>query len=314
MNFSHFAARAPQVRVLVVGDLMLDAWVSGLVTRMSPEAPVPVVAVSERHVSAGGAANVAANVKSLGASVVIGGVTGADPSATLLRDKLRASGIGTDALVEDGNRRTTVKTRVTAGGRQIVRFDEEDRDGLHAEIEDILRESCAAVLKRADACVISDYAKGVVTDSFAAWLIGESTKAGKPVVVDPKSRNLARYRGATVITPNLKEASEAAAGLSYADLASLVLPSSLLVTRGDEGMTLFESGREARHIPAIPAEVADVTGAGDTVVATLAIALGAGMEQADAAALANLAAGIAVRHAGCHAVTLEELGRESDAG
>jgi D-beta-D-heptose 7-phosphate kinase/D-beta-D-heptose 1-phosphate adenosyltransferase len=219
--------------------------------------------------------------------------------------------------VEDEKRLTTCKTRVTAGGQQIVRFDEEEISPLSPETEERLRQACAALLPSINVCVISDYAKGVVTPGFCRWLIDEAVKLGKPVVVDPKSKDLARYRGATVITPNLKEMSAAAGDSSVhnqdeLDRAALALmaqiaPSALLVTQGSDGMTLFEPGSDAYRLPAMPVEVADVSGAGDTVVAVLAIGLGSGMPLTEAASLANIAAGLAVRHVGTWAVTRDEL-------
>lgn len=311
-----FLDGAPRVRVLVAGDVMLDAYVSGQASRISPEAPVPVVSVAQRRYLAGGAANVAANILAAGSRVWLAGATGADAAGVLLRDELECAGIDGACLLEDKSRRTTTKTRITAGGQQIVRFDEEDLFPLAEPMEIALRARCAEVLLCVDACVISDYAKGVVSDSFCGWLIAEAAKHNKPVVVDPKSRNLARYRGATIVTPNLKETGQAAGGpiQNDSDLAAAVdmllpkiAPSALLVTRGAEGMSLFEPGHPSRHLPAVRNEVADVTGAGDTVAATLAAALGMGMTLFDAAGVANIAAGVAVGHAGTWAVKREEL-------
>jgi D-beta-D-heptose 7-phosphate kinase/D-beta-D-heptose 1-phosphate adenosyltransferase len=311
-----FLDRAASVRILVAGDVMLDDYVSGSAERISPEAPVPVVSVSQRRYLPGGAANVAANILALGSQVSLAGVTGVDESAVRLRRELDSTGVNMDALIEDTARRTTTKTRITAHGQQIVRFDEEDRSPLAESTEALLRARCEDLLPGVDACVISDYAKGVVGDSFCHWLIGEAVRLNKPVVVDPKSRDLGRYRGATVVTPNLKETA-AAAGESIENPGDLdravrvllpkIAPSALLVTRGEAGMSLFEQRKTVRHLPALRNEVADVTGAGDTVAGVLAIALGLGLTLFDAASIANIAAGVAVGHHGTWAVRREEL-------
>jgi D-beta-D-heptose 7-phosphate kinase/D-beta-D-heptose 1-phosphate adenosyltransferase len=306
---------AGSVNILVAGDVMLDEYVYGEATRISPEAPVPVVAVSGRRYRLGGAANVAANIRSMGARVTLAGVVGMDAARLRLGRELESAGIGS-ALVEDRTRTTTLKTRITAGDQQIVRFDEEDTGPLAEAVSEELRRVCSEALLSADGCVISDYAKGVVDESFCQWLIAEALKAGKPVIVDPKSRDFARYRGATAITPNLKETA-AAAGAPVHDSAALeraiprllesIGPSALLVTKGGDGMSLFEQGKGAWHVPATAVEVADVTGAGDTVAAILAIALALGFPLRDAAGFANIAAGLAVRHPGTWAVQPAEL-------
>ena len=308
--------RAPAIRVLVAGDCMLDTYVTGAATRISPEAPVPVVEVGERRFVVGGAANVAANARGLGAAVTLAGVTGADAAGARLRAELEQLGIATEALLEDESRVTTVKTRVTAGGHQIVRFDEETRLPLSARMASQLLRNCERVLDEADAIVISDYAKGVAAEAFCRWVIEHAEKKGVPVVVDPKSTDLSKYRGAKIVTPNVKEAAASAgeaihSGADLTRVAEMLLkkiaPSALLITRGAEGMSLFEVGRKELHLPVMVNEVADVTGAGDTVVATLAVALGAGFELREAAAMANLAAGVAVGHHGTWAVRREEL-------
>jgi D-beta-D-heptose 7-phosphate kinase/D-beta-D-heptose 1-phosphate adenosyltransferase len=316
----NFLERLPSAGVLVVGDVMLDSYVSGSASRISPEAPVPIVGVTRRLYVPGGAANVAANIAALGSNVSLAGVTGVDDSAVRLRTELARIGIDSDALIEDTARPTTTKTRITAAGQQIVRFDEEHRGPLPEAVESLLRSRCEDRLAQVDACVISDYAKGVVGDGFCHWLIAEAARRGKPVVVDPKSRDLARYGGATVVTPNLKETASASGipvetslDLDHAVelLIPRIAPSSLLVTRGEDGMSLFEPGRIGRHLPALRNEVADVTGAGDTVVAVLAIALGMGFDLPDSACIANIAAAIAVSHHGTWAVCRDELAQIS---
>ncbi len=315
-DVSSFVRGAANVRVLTIGDCMLDAYISGAASRISPEAPVPVVSVSRRRYLAGGAANVAANLRALGARVFLAGVTGVDSSAVRLRQELESGGIGTAALMEDAGRATTTKTRVTAAGQQIVRFDDEDGSPLPDALFAELCSRCSTLLDTVDVCVISDYAKGVVDERLCRWLLTETVNRGLPVVVDPKSRDLSRYRGATLITPNLKETSAAAgeAIQSPVDLArvagallGLIEPSALLVTRGEDGMSLFQREHPARHLPALVNEVADVTGAGDTVVAALAISLGMRLSLFEAAEIANIAAGVAVSHHGTWAVKADEL-------
>jgi len=317
---ARFLDKAPSIGVLVVGDCMLDAYVSGAASRISPEAPVPIVNVSRRRYVPGGAANVAANARAMGAHATLAGVTGVDESGVRLRQELERRDIGMEALVEDAARATITKTRITAAGQQIVRFDDEDLAPFPPSLMAELQSRCAAALSSAQVCVISDYAKGVASDPFCRWLIDEAARLKVPVVVDPKSRDLSRYRGASVITPNLKETLEAAAGLPGpvpalgADLDPLahwllprIAPSALLVTRGEAGMSLFENGKQEIHLPALVNEVADVTGAGDTVVSALAIALGIGLNLHRAAEIANIAAAVAVGHHGTWAVRADEL-------
>lgn len=313
-----FIERARSVRVLVAGDCMLDVYVSGSASRISPEAPVPVVNVTRCRYLPGGAANVAANAQAFGASVILAGLTGGDQSAERLRGELGGLGISTAALVVDQTRRTTTKTRITAAGQQIARFDEEDIACPLPGVAGELMSKCESALREVDVCVISDYAKGVVTPAFARRLIERAGALRIPVVVDPKARDLAIYRGATVITPNLKEALDAA-GPGAEDneavsrpaqlLLEKIAPSALLITRGEHGMSLFEPNCPEVYLPALVNEVADVTGAGDTVVSALAIALGCGFGLPTAASIANIAAGIAVSHHGTWAVQAAELAR-----
>lgn len=308
--------RAPAVRVLVAGDCMLDAYITGAASRISPEAPVPVVDVAERRFIVGGAANVAANARGMGAIVLLAGVTGADETGAQLRAELEKLEIGAEALLEDETRVTTMKTRVTAGGQQIVRFDEESRLPLSAGMAAQLLRKCEKLIDSANVVILSDYAKGVVAEPFCRWVIERAARHGVPVVVDPKSRDLTRYRGARIVTPNLKETAAAVGEPIHSNedltraaafLLDKIAPSALLVTRGGDGMSLFEPGGKETHLPALVNEVADVTGAGDTVVAALAVALGAGFDLREAATLANIAAGVAVGHHGTWAVRREEL-------
>ena len=275
----------PGQRILVVGDLMLDEYVWGSVRRISPEAPVPVVEVQRRSHVLGGAANAAANAAGLRATVLVAGIVGSDDTGVRLRSHLAAQGIGQEGvLIAEGRRPTTTKTRIIAHSQQVVRFDHEDCSDCPAVLEGKLLEYIDACLGRVDACILSDYGKGVVSSNLARRVIDRANSLGKPVIVDPKSADPSRYREATLVKPNLQEASVIlgraistvedvnAAGTR---LLSLFDSSSVLLTRGAAGMSLFERDGDAVHIPAQASEVFDVTGAGDTVVATVAVALGA---------------------------------------
>jgi rfaE bifunctional protein kinase chain/domain len=304
-------------RVLVVGDLMLDRTIEGDVERVSPEAPVPVLRRSRDHAHPGGAANTAANVVSLGGRVQLIGLAGADDAAEVLRAELERAGIPDSSLVV-GERRTTVKTRVVAGQQQLVRVDDEDARPAEGAEEDRLLEAIAAAVADAEAVVISDYAKGVVTSAIAQATLALGRDRGLPTVVDPKQRDFARYQDAGVVVPNRSEALAAAAldGLAVeADplatcgrtLLERYRVGAVLVTLGPQGMILFERGRDPVAIPSRARSAFDVTGAGDTVVATLGLALAAGIELAEAAALATLAAGLAVEQTLTAAVSNEAL-------
>lgn len=310
-----FVKEFPRCHLLVVGDVMLDAYIAGSADRISPESPVPVVSVKTTHSVPGGAANVAANARALGAWVTLVGVVGEDQSAELLRKHLENRGV-LATFVSDPLRRTTTKTRVTAYGQQIVRFDEENTDSLPTNVHTMLLRHCSESLLSANACVVSDYAKGVVDVSLCREVILRANDCKIPVIVDPKSKDFSRYRGASVVTPNQREASEAADHpiRTKSDLndvaerlcAAIGPSSTLLITQGKDGMTLFTKDGST-HFPALIQEVADVTGAGDTVAATLAVGLAAGLQIEDAVEIANLAAAFSVSHSGTWAVTLDEL-------
>jgi len=307
--------RLEGARAVAVGDVMLDEYVWGHVSRISPEAPVPVVDVQGRSHVPGGAANVAAGVVALGGAAVLGGVAGTDEPGARLREALAEIGVGADGVLRLDGRATTTKTRVIAHNQQVVRTDFEQRQPLSGDDERRLLEWGSSALEDADVLVLSDYAKGVLTSSVTRGLIEAAGERGLPVVVDPKGVDYAKYRGATVLTPNVHDAERAATYPveTYDDLLEVArrlgetLPgTALLVTRGAEGMTLFSDGA-AVDIAAEARDVYDVTGAGDTVVATLAVALATGVELEDAVRLANAAAGIVVGKVGTATVTLDEL-------
>jgi len=302
-------------RVLVVGDVMLDEFWWGRVARISPEAPVPVVEVDRQSDHPGGAANVALNVRALGGEATLVGAVGGDTAAARLAETLDEAGIET-RLCEVPHRPTTVKTRVVAHHQQVVRADRETRAPLPPAAQRSLASALAAVLPDCDAVVVSDYDKGVVTMALMRSLRRGTAKHGIPLLVDPKVPHLRLYRGADVITPNLAEAARAS-GLpvsSRSELrsaAELLLRRlscrALLVTRGEQGMVLFRPGKRQLEIPASAREVYDVTGAGDTVIATLSLALAAGASEVAAARLANRAAAIVVGKLGTASVTPDDL-------
>jgi len=296
-------------RVLVVGDVMLDRYWHGSVDRISPEAPVPVVRVSREEERLGGAANVALNVKTLGSRVTLLTVVGTDSAAASLKVLLEQQGIET-RLGQDARLRTIVKLRVIGRAQQLLRIDfenEPDHEVLQQMLDDFMQE-----LPAHDAVLFSDYGKGGLT--HITQMIEAARQAGKPVLVDPKGSDYARYAGATVITPNRSElmqvvgawgSEEQLAEKAHAMRASLGIE-TLLLTRSDEGMTIFDA-RGSAHEAAQTREVFDVTGAGDTVIATMAVLLAAGVDARDAMAHANRAGGIVVGKFGTASASYAEL-------
>lgn len=308
--------RMSSLRVLVVGDVMLDQFTIGRVTRISPEAPVPVVAFERDEYRAGGAANVALNVSALDAGVDLVGVIGADAAATHLQELLAAAAVNGNGLITDDKRRTTTKVRiVTTRNQQVARIDYETEEAPAQDVEDALIAQVESRLDHAGAVVVSDYLKGLVTRRLMASLVGSAHARGIPVLVDPKIPHLDFYAGATLVTPNHHEA-EIATHLRIrteedAQRAARLFRErarceGVIITRGEQGMWLACDGVEG-HLPATAREVSDVTGAGDTVVATLALAIAAGGTATEAARLANAAAGLVVAKFGPATVSREEL-------
>lgn len=305
-------------RVVVVGDVMLDVFVFGEVTRISPEAPVPVVRVTQETERLGGAANVALNVKSLGGKVALVGVVGGDLAGAHLAKASRAQGVDARLVALPG-RATTVKTRVMAHQHQMVRTDREVTEPIESAVEAKLLGQVRKVLTRGAALIVSDYQKGVVTRSFMRALIALARSRGVHVLVDPKVRDIRFFRGAFLVTPNHKEAEEISGLAIRTDgdaeravhrIARIAGTEGALVTRGEEGMSLgLRVGRKFSywHVRATAREVFDVTGAGDTAIATLALALVAGARPHEAMMLANLAAGVAVGKLGTSSVTPAEI-------
>jgi len=303
-------------KVLVIGDVMLDVYVWGNVDRISPEAPVPVVEMRRRSYFCGGAGNVAANLVSLGAQACLAGVIGRDADGLQLRDSLQELGVAVDGLVVDENRPTTSKLRVMAHSQQIVRVDSEQRSRVDEVVVNSLLAWIEEHLPGMDGCVISDYNKGVISSTIAQRVIALANDMRKTIVVDPKGVDYEKYRGATVVTPNTKEAS-AVLGREIDDgpelldagrsLVNLLGGSSVVITRGERGMAVLSGSDELIRIPALAKNVYDVTGAGDTVVSVLVMALAAGASLEQAARLANEAAGLVVGKLGTAAVSVEEL-------
>ncbi|MGB7070956.1 MAG: D-glycero-beta-D-manno-heptose-7-phosphate kinase [Pyrinomonadaceae bacterium] len=309
-------------RILVVGDVMLDRYWWGSVSRISPEAPVPVVRLKDTSVAAGGAANVAANIAGLGAAPILVGAVGDDVDAGLFPGVLARSGVSADDLISIPGRPTTVKTRVIAHSQQVTRVDQETDVPLSTQSEDLVIERIHGWLDTITAIVISDYAKGFLTDRILSETISAASSRRLPILVDPKGRDYEKYRGATLLTPNRREAAEACnfddngRELLIARAGEQLMRTfsfdSVLITQGEDGMTLFQAGKEPIHLSAAAREVYDVTGAGDTVIATLAAAIGSSADLETAAQLANRAAGLVVQQVGTTVVSQAALRNELD--
>lgn len=315
--------RFRQARILVVGDVIVDQFIWGTVSRISPEAPVPVVNVTREEFLLGGSANVLNNIYSLGGQGTMCGIIGHDGMGDKLVDLVQQLQASVEGIIRD-ERTTTVKSRVIAHGQQVVRYDREERGTPSQKTIDAMVDYLENYLRDFDAVIVSDYSKGVVNEALMIRLhqlrhaLMEKTGKGLPLIVDPKPINLHRFIGATVITPNNLEASMIS-GMEIHDDQQLLAASSsirdeidcdaVLITRGEAGMALLEKGRDLVTIPTMAKEVYDVTGAGDTVVATLALGLASGCSMREAAILANYAAGIVVGKIGTASVTVDELCR-----
>lgn len=306
------------LRVLVVGDLMLDRYVTGEVQRVSPEAPVPVLKVSEELQSPGGAANVALNLKALGSKVDLIGVTGKDPQGDTLREEIKLSGISPSGALRDPWVKTTVKTRLLASNQQVARIDYEADTPISSRTESALTKKIDKALSgdTTDAIIISDYAKGALTNKVLSHTIKLARKKGILTVVDPKGEDFTKYRGTDVITPNKKEA-EAACGIKITDTKTLSTAvrsilkqagaGSVLITRGRKGITYCNKDGKPETIESIAKEVYDVTGAGDTVVSAFTLAYAASGALGESVCIANAAAGITVGRLGASQVGSQEL-------
>jgi D-glycero-beta-D-manno-heptose-7-phosphate kinase len=310
-------ARFTGRRVLVVGDLMLDQYIRGSVSRISPEAPVPVVRVTGESFIPGGAGNVVSNLAALGALVSVVGVVGEDQAGSVLLDQFRANGADVDGVCVDVDRLTTQKCRVVAERQQAVRYDRETVGPLSHATETRLLASLGEELARADAVILSDYGKGVIGPKLLSRAIAGSRSRRIPVTVDPKPEHFRRYRGITCVTPNTSEAwacmhrapkpGQAALDELGRDILKTLRAKSVLITRGPDGMSLFEEHGKVTHIPTVAREVFDVSGAGDTVISTFTLALAAGAPLVRAAKLSNHAAGIVVAKLGTATTDQKEL-------
>jgi D-beta-D-heptose 7-phosphate kinase/D-beta-D-heptose 1-phosphate adenosyltransferase len=310
------ASRFSECSVLVVGDVMLDEYVWGEAGRISPEAPVPVVEVTGESLRLGGAANVARNIASLGGTAELLTVVGRDAPAEDLRRVLGESGLSDEGLLDDPSRPTTRKTRIIASRQQVVRVDRERRDPLAGDLRGRFLERLFDRLDRVNGVIVSDYGKGIVDLELMEALAGRAREKGVFVAVDPKESHFYQYRHVSIVTPNVHEAS-GATRIDIRDAASLeeagrrlladLECEGVLITRGPEGMSLFRGERPTEHIPVMAREVYDVTGAGDTVVATLTLAASIGAPLEQAAVLANAAAAVVVGEIGTAAVTVDEL-------
>ena len=308
----------PACRILVVGDIMLDEYVFGTVGRISPEAPVPVVAVTRDARIPGGAANVALNLAGLKAAVEMAGLVGNDAAGRYVTRMLRGRKIGVSAVVADPDRPTTVKTRVIAHGQQVVRVDREKNGPPSRRTHEALLRRILSLLGKVQGVVFSDYRKGTLSAELVREVTGAARGKGLFVAVDPKQTDFSWYRGCTLITPNKKEAEAALGGQELRsdlevreggkELLRKAGAEAILITRGEEGMTLVERGRkECFHIPALARQVFDVTGAGDTVIGTVAACLAAGASMREAAMLANIAASVVVGEVGTSPITADKL-------
>lgn len=316
LNIKDLTEKFSTVKVLVVGDVMLDRYWWGSVSRISPEAPVPVVRLDKTSSTAGGAANVAANIVGLNASATLVGLIGNDHESEILSDILEKSNISSRNLKVIDNYQTTVKTRIIAHNQQVVRLDQETAKAISVENSLAIFEQIKDLIAESHIVVVSDYAKGFLTDVFLSRLITFCDKHNLKVLVDPKGKDYSKYKGATLLTPNQKEAADACAleegennivELAGKKLLNEFAAEAVLITQGERGMTLFNKNDRSRHFSALARNVYDVTGAGDTVIATLAVALGAGLDYMEAAELANIAAGLVVEQIGTTTITTKML-------
>ena len=302
--------------VAVIGDLMLDRYIWGQVDRISPEAPVPVVSVEETNVRLGGAANVAWNMASIGCGVRLCGVVGSDATGRGLKKLIAGKNLSTDYLVTAGSRVTTEKIRIVAHNQQVVRADFEASEEIGGRTLSKLESSVHRAIAGSRAVVVSDYGKGVVSASVMDLVRETAAGEGVPILVDPKEGHFSLYRGAYMVTPNKKEAAgfynrKIGNEQELEDVGRSLLKDleaeAVLITRGEEGMTLFSGNKKPRHFPTRASDVYDVTGAGDTVISLLAAALAAGASIHQAIELANVAAGIVIRELGTAVVSSEEI-------
>jgi len=317
-DFDPLARQMTQQTVLCIGDLMLDEFVYGEVSRVSPEAPAPVIAARRSELNVGGAGNVARNVAALGASCIFIGMIGRDPAADILLGEFARAGLIEPRLIVDPDRPTTRKVRFVSEhfSTHMLRADWEVATAAPPAVESAMIAAIDEAVPRATIVLLSDYAKGVLTERVLRHTIERASAAGKPVIVDPKNANFATYRGASILTPNRKEFVEATRcrseraediRLAASEAIELAQCAAILITQSEHGMTLVQRGGAMHHIPAYPAKVRDVSGAGDTVAATLAVTLAAGASEVTAVRMASAAAAVAVGKRGTATVSMDEL-------
>jgi D-beta-D-heptose 7-phosphate kinase/D-beta-D-heptose 1-phosphate adenosyltransferase len=302
--------------LLVIGDVMLDEYVWGHATRISPEAPVPVVEVHDRTYHLGGAANTVSNIMALGARATLLGVVGSDTQGRLLKGIFKDAGIGTDLIMTAAKRPTTTKIRIVAQGQQVMRADQEEIAPMAPRLARSMVASVEKIIDEIHGIAVSDYNKGVINPTFMSGLLPLAREHNVPMAVDLKPANMTLFKGVTLVTPNRVEA-EALSGIRIRDDASLREAGLTILRRmgvayvsltlGADGVALFGAGREMKLIPSVATQVYDVTGAGDTVMAVLALCLACGHDMNDAIALANFAAGLVVRKRGTATATAREL-------
>ena len=305
-------------KILIVGDIMLDKYIWGEVLRISPEAPVQVVNVLKETYEPGGASNVANNVAALDGNAFMVGIAGNDEAKNILLEELKRKGINTNGIFTDNDKPTTQKVRIVGRSQQLLRVDYEKKEHVHKNIESAMITFLEKTIKDIDVVVISDYAKGVITPEISQRLIQISRENNKIVIVDPKPKHRDLYANVTLITPNNAEASEMTNIEDESDDALIeignkllkYLNTNVLITRVEKGMSLFERDGSIKHIPANAKEVYSLIGAGDTVVATIALAMASGANLEEAATLANIAAGIKVGKIGTASVSIDEIKRE----
>jgi rfaE bifunctional protein kinase chain/domain len=315
-DLSAVLRRFPGQKILVIGDVILDRYWWGDASRLSPEAPVPVVRKQSATVRPGGAANTAANLAALGATALLVGLVGNDREAAELQAALLECGVAADSLIRENARPTTTKTRIIAAHQQIVRVDEEEIAPTPREAEERAREAIAEGLERTSAVVVSDYAKGFLTPSLLKFVTARAGRAGKRVFVDPKGADYTRYLGCFLLKPNRLELG-ILSGLAVRNheetlaagnrLSGLMPGAMILVTEGADGMTLFAGSSPVERLAPAPRQVYDVTGAGDTVLAALSLGISAGATYREAMELATEAAAIAIGTMGTAAVTMAQL-------
>jgi rfaE bifunctional protein kinase chain/domain len=311
-----YISKFKDVRILVIGDLMVDEYIWGNVSRISPEAPVPVVTVTSESLRLGGAGNVVNNIHSLGGKVWVGGVVGNDEMGRKVIHDLRKMNVETNGVIVEPDRITTVKTRIIAQHQQVVRYDREIIRAIQPEKLKQILTLLEERINELDAVLISDYGKGIVCPPLMEGVRSLTRRAGKILAVDPKVKNMPLFQQVTILTPNHYEAAQATGRWiqSEEDMVSAgrqllgqLQAQSVLITRGEKGMTLFQENGEITNIPAMAKEVFDVTGAGDTVISVLTLAMAAGASSKEAAILSNYAAGIVVGEVGTATLKATEL-------